>query len=139
TLISAELRMADDSLVGNCIALSSKPSEFSLEYSCGDSSLSEFLRTGLAPTTIMPVDPNPVSRSEGGIRLRYGTRVDGNISIALYDELGRESAVIMNRRFHHAGSYEMKYDIRDLTSGTYILRYVGEGNRAISQKIVISN
>jgi hypothetical protein len=139
-LQSAEFLAANDSLIGNCIDVTSKPSEYELSYSCGDSSLAEFMRTGNLPMMVRQVNPNPVSKSSSGvIRFEYATRIPGNISISLYDELGRESARVIGSRYHQAGSYEIKYDTQKLLSGSYIFRCTLDNSQVISGKIIISN
>jgi hypothetical protein len=81
------------------------------------------LMNGKTPTVIAPASPNPVSMSTGGVvTFRYATRFQGNVKLELLDELGNVAGVVVDRKMHPAGSYEVRYDASRLQSGTYIYR-----------------
>jgi hypothetical protein len=140
TLAPPDLRMANDSVVGGCLAVTQTGTQFSLVYACGDSTLAYFLTNGNAPSMIKPVNPNPVSLSNGGVvNFQYVTRHEGIVSLIIYDELGKEVARVVNAQFHPAGTYEVRTDVSRLTSGSYIYRFQLDNHHAISGRLVVSN
>ena len=140
TLASSDLLTASGAAVGNCLAVSRIGTQFSLIYQCGDSTLAHFLLTGNAPSMIKPVNPNPVSASNGGIvNFQYVTKHEGIISLLIYDELGKEVARVIGGQYHPAGTYEVRYDASALRSGSYIYRFQLDYHRAISGRMVVSN
>jgi len=59
--------------------------------------------------------PNPFNPST---TIRFDVSVSGNISLKVYDVLGREVVVLVDE-YLRAGSYERVYDGSDLSSGVY--------------------
>jgi hypothetical protein len=141
SLISAELFVTDSISVGNCIRVfPGPPADFSLVYTCGDSSLAKFLETGKVPLAIMPANPNPVSKSTGGvITFQYALRAEGFVSLILYDGLGREASRIIDGKYCGTGSYVTQFDIRNLASGMYLYRFQIGTEQAVSGKIIVGN
>ncbi len=140
TLTSSDLLTSSGAAVGNCLAVSQKGTQFSLVYACGDSSLANFLLTGNGPSMIKPVNPNPVSASNGGIvNFQYVTKHEGIVSLIIYDELGKEVARVVSGQYHPAGTYEVRYDASGMRSGSYIYRFQLDHHRAISGRMVVSN
>ena len=140
TLASSDFLTASGTKVGNCLAVSDKGTQFQLVYSCGDSTLVNYLNNGNAPSMIKPINPNPVSSSNGGIvSFQYVTKHEGNVTIIVYDELGKEVARVVDHQFHPAGTYEVRYDASKLISGSYIYRFQLDNHRALSGRMVVGN
>jgi hypothetical protein len=78
--------------------------------------------------------PNPFNP-----RTTIGYRVEGvgirEVRLAVYDMLGREVAVLVNRSMT-PGSYEVHFDGSGLSSGTYICRLTA-GERVETRKMVL--
>ncbi len=139
-LSASDFSTASGAAVGNCLAVSQQGTQFSLVYECGDSTLAAFLANGKPPSMIKPINPNPVSRSNGGIvNFQYVTRYEGIVSLTIYDELGKEVARVVGGQFHPAGTFEVRYDASKLSSGSYVYRFQLDNHRAISGRMVISN
>jgi hypothetical protein len=140
TLAPPNLLMASGAPVGGCLAITQSGTQFSLVYACGDSTLAYFLANGKVPEMIKPVNPNPVSASNGGVvNFQYVTRHEGIVSLIIYDELGKEVVRAVNAQFHPAGTYEVHADVSRLTSGSYIYRFQLDNHHAISGRLVVSN
>ena len=89
---------------------------------------------------IKPINPNPVSSSNGGVvNFQYVTRHEGIVSLIIYDELGKEVARVINSRYHQAGTYEVHYDASRLGSGSYVYRFQLDRHHAISGRMVVNN
>lgn len=139
-LTSSDLLTSGGAAVGNCLAVSQKGTQFALVYSCGDSTLAYFLRTGNAPSMIKPINPNPVTSVNGGIvSFQYVTRHEGIVSILIYDELGKEVGRVVSGQYHPAGTYEVHFDASHLSSGSYIYRFQLDRHHAISGRMVVGN
>jgi hypothetical protein len=138
SLVSNEFLTNSDMLVGNCIDVSLKGTQFSLVYTCGDSILANYLKNGSTPSMIKPANPNPVSGISGSIvSFEYATKHEGVVSLILYDALGRELARIVDNQLHPAGSYEARFDAKGLTNGSYFYRFQLDKNHASSGTLVI--
>lgn len=139
-LASSDLLTAGGASVGGCLGISQKSTQFSLVYSCGDSTLAYYLKNGNAPSMIKPANPNPVSSANGGIvNFQYVTKHEGIVSLTIYDELGKEVARVVTGQYHPAGTYEVRYDASRLSSGSYIYRFQLDNDHAISNRMVVSN
>ncbi len=140
TLAPPVLVTSSGTQVGNCLAISQTGTQFSLIYSCGDSSLAFFLTHGTAPSMIKPVSLNPVSASNGGVvNFQYVTKHEGVVTLSIYDELGREAARVVRAQFHPAGTYEVRADVSKFSSGSYIYRFQLDNHHAISGRLVVAN
>jgi alpha-tubulin suppressor-like RCC1 family protein len=76
--------------------------------------------------------PNPFNPST---TIKYSIAEEGNVILAVYDLLGREVAVLVND-FQRTGSYEVKFDAGDLSSGVYVYRLETVGYTS-SKKLVL--
>lgn len=63
--------------------------------------------------------PNPFNPST---KINYSLPVEGNVSLKIYDILGREVRTLINNETKTAGEYTINFDARDLPSGIYIYR-----------------
>jgi len=139
-LTSSVFQTASGAPVGNCLAITEQGTQFSLVYECGDSTLAYFLTNGNAPSMIKPINPNPVSKANGGIvNFQYVTRHEGIVTLSIYDELGKEVARVVSSQFHPAGTYEVRYDTSRLPSGSYVYRFQLDNHHAISNRLVVNN
>jgi hypothetical protein len=74
--------------------------------------------------------PNPVM---GSAKINYDLPYDGQVSIRLFDVLGREVAVITNQSAK-AGSYNTSLDVSNLKKGIYYYRLsLQKGNKVWTQ------
>jgi hypothetical protein len=75
--------------------------------------------------------PNPFNPST---TIKFGITEASNVNLRVYDILGKEVAVLIDNQFMGAGSYNVKFDARNLASGTYIYR-ITAGNSTVSKKM----
>jgi hypothetical protein len=62
--------------------------------------------------------PNPFNPST---TITYDLSVRGSVSLKIYDALGRDIAILVNKE-QAAGTYEVPFYARNLTSGVYFYR-----------------
>lgn len=88
---------------------------------------------GLLPTQFYLEQnyPNPFNPST---QIKFGITEASNIELKIYDILGREVAVLINKEFMNAGSYSVKFNAGNLASGIYIYKLSTEKN-TISKKM----
>jgi hypothetical protein len=67
--------------------------------------------------------PNPFNPSTS---IRYRLATGGMTTLAVYDALGREAAVLV-RSVLEAGEHSVQFDASNLASGTYLLRLTNNG------------
>ena len=89
----------------------------------GDPSLDNWLRK-LDPSDILllPAHPNPASATSSDVTITCALRERAPASLKLYDLLGREQATLMSDLWHPGGVFDVHFDARHLTAGTYIYR-----------------
>ena len=75
--------------------------------------------------------PNPFNPST---TIKFGIIQASNIDLRVYDVLGREVAVLVNNEFMGAGSYNVKFEAKNLASGIYVYRLTA-GNFTSSKKM----
>lgn len=121
----------------NCTSVKKIDSTFNLIYSCGDSSLQKFMN-GQLIMSAFPVNPNPVEKNTGGIlSFKYAARVEGVVSLGIYDELGREAARVIDNQRLSAGTFEVRYNTSGLAEGTYVYRFALDKKNVASGRFVI--
>ena len=92
----------------------------------GSPSLSEPIEAEVSLTeafTWTRMAPNPI-RNRGRISLQVQTTQD--VTVALYDVLGRQVKVLHEGRLEAGNSHSLSVDNQDLSSGMYFLRVKGE-------------
>jgi len=77
--------------------------------------------------------PNPFNPST---TIRFGLREQSNVSLRIYDILGREVAVLLDNESRSAGSYEITFDASVLASGTYIYK-LSSDKYSLSKKMIL--
>ena len=75
--------------------------------------------------------PNPFNPST---EIKFGIKEASNVDLRIYDVLGKEVSVLVNNQFMNAGSYNVKFDAKNLASGTYIYR-ITTGANTVSRKM----
>ncbi|MDP4236363.1 MAG: T9SS type A sorting domain-containing protein [Bacteroidota bacterium] len=124
--------------VPNCTAVQRLDSAFTLIYACGDSTLQKFMNGQNVALKALPVNPNPVGSSTGNVlSFKYAARSAGVISLAIYDELGKEVARPIDNQDLPAGSFEVRYNTSRLSEGTYVYRYSLNNKSVTSGRFVI--
>ncbi|MHC1737605.1 MAG: CotH kinase family protein [Ignavibacteriaceae bacterium] len=80
----------------------------------------------------LSVYPNPFNPSTSIV---YSLELRGEVSLKIYDVLGNEVAMLVNKE-QEAGNYEVKFDASRLASGTYIIR-LSYGDQTLLRKMVL--
>jgi hypothetical protein len=75
--------------------------------------------------------PNPFNPST---QIKFGITEASNVDLRVYDVLGREVAVLISNKFMGTGSYNFKFDAKDLSSGVYIYK-ITAGSNTVSKKM----
>jgi hypothetical protein len=83
-----------------------------------------------------PAHPNPVTGAGHVVTLGYVTRVEGPISLIVYDILGNEVARVVDNIRHEPGSYEVNFDVARLASGTYTYHLIAPSFQGTRQFVV---
>ncbi|MBK9096982.1 MAG: T9SS type A sorting domain-containing protein [bacterium] len=76
--------------------------------------------------------PNPFNPSTV---IGYQLPVSGNVTLKVYDSLGREVATLVDE-YVVAGSYEIEFDASKLSSGVYLYKLTA-GNFTNSKKLLL--
>ena len=63
--------------------------------------------------------PNPFNPST---KINYSLPVEGNVTLKIYDILGREVRTLINNEMKSAGQYTINFDASTLPSGVYLYR-----------------
>jgi hypothetical protein len=82
--------------------------------------------------SLSPNYPNPFNPTTV---IAYSIPKSGNISLKIYDLLGREVATLVNE-IKQAGNYEVKFDGSKLASGIYLYR-IQSGNFNYTRKMIL--
>ena len=77
--------------------------------------------------------PNPFNPST---LIRYQIPTSGNVTLKVYDVLGKEVASLVNE-YKPAGRYEVTFDAQNLTSGVYFYRLQAGGFFKESKKMIV--
>lgn len=75
--------------------------------------------------------PNPFNPST---TIQFGLNEQTNVSLKIYDILGREVATLIKNEVKSAGTYEVTFDASVMASGTYIYKLTAN-NQTISKKM----
>ena len=76
--------------------------------------------------------PNPFNPTTS---ISYQIPVAGNVTLKIYDLLGREVATLVNEQ-KHTGSYEVKFNCRNLSSGMYLYQ-LRSGSFIETKKLIL--
>ncbi|GEM_PF-3134878 len=93
----------------------------------GSTTLSSVVKTKVRPketVSIEKVAPNPVQSTA---TLRFTPRESGDVTVTLYDVLGRQINRLFAGRVSGGHSQRVRIDASSLSSGVYLLRVHGDG------------
>ncbi|HZK75353.1 MAG TPA: hypothetical protein VFD13_00445 [Candidatus Kapabacteria bacterium] len=124
--------------VGSCIDTAVTSSGFALIIRCGDGTLRGIMSGQGIINFTQPATPDPVRGST--VTFHYANRGETNITLAIYDLLGREVARPVDNVNHDAGAWQVSYDVSKLPSGTYTYRLSSKGafgETALSKQFII--
>lgn len=82
--------------------------------------------------SLSPNYPNPFNP---GTMIRYELKETSNVSLKIYDQLGKEVAELINEE-KPAGTYETKFDAGELASGIYFCQ-LKAGDLIATQKLML--
>jgi hypothetical protein len=120
TLLKMEL-FSDDQPVGPCATPLVQDSTFNLLLRCGDSTMRLVMQgKGGLVNFIKPATPDPATGSS--VSIGYANRAETDLTLVIYDALGREVARPVNGIHHEVGAWEVRCDVSRLPSGTYTYR-----------------
>ena len=101
-----------DNVVGIAVAVSSVPEQFSLKQNY----------------------PNPFNPQTA---IGFSLLAVGNITLKVYDVLGREIQTLLNNETMQAGKHEIQFDANGLTSGVYFYRLSVDSKFSETKKLVL--
>jgi photosystem II stability/assembly factor-like uncharacterized protein len=109
-------------------------SMFSLSDDCGDSVLSEFMRSGNIPT-IMSVRPNPLTGST--LEVTINSPIEASLRLELVDMNGNTVGAHGSVPMHFVkGVHTVKLNVNSLQTGTYYIR-LSDGNGFMQVKKIV--
>ncbi|MBS1904152.1 MAG: IgGFc-binding protein [Bacteroidetes bacterium] len=108
--------------VPGCMVYAHQDTSVTLVLECGDSTLRKYMIDGVPPVRIIPAVPNPVTGTSHSVALSYSQRVEGEVSLSVFDPLGKEVARLLDHAHHPAGTFQVLFDTDDLPAGSYVYR-----------------
>ncbi len=84
------------------------------------------------PEVFLSTSPN---LSSGTNRVRYRVEAPGQLRIVVFDAQGKIVTELVNKK-HEAGVYDVEWDTRKLTSGTYIITALKDGSKRQAIKLI---
>ncbi|MFI5201375.1 MAG: T9SS type A sorting domain-containing protein, partial [Candidatus Kapaibacterium sp.] len=100
----------------------------------GNAGASVRLGSSIGNGITLSAAPNPVTGPE--VTFGISNRNEANITLTIYDMLGREVGRPVNNTLYEAGIRRVSYDVSKLPSGTYTCRLSANGS-VISKQFVI--
>jgi photosystem II stability/assembly factor-like uncharacterized protein len=99
-----------------------------------------FITNIKSSNTIYPEDfvlyqnyPNPFNPTT---KIKYELKKSSNISIVIYDILGKEISELINKN-QHAGKYELEFNALELTSGIYLYSLFIDNINVDTKKMIL--
>jgi hypothetical protein len=91
--------------------------------------------TGSVPSEYKLFDayPNPFNPAT---TIKFSMPEASDAKIVIYDNLGREAAVLLNSRLN-AGTYEMRWNASSFASGIYYYRFITPGFSAVKKLMLV--
>jgi hypothetical protein len=77
--------------------------------------------------------PNPFNPTT---KIQFSLSMAGNVTLKVYDVLGRKVAELLNQDFMQPGNHEVIFNAKSLSSGVYFYK-IESGNMAISKKMIL--
>jgi hypothetical protein len=134
--LDSSLLLLNGVTASGCVASTPKSGDFGLVFACGDSTIVNQLNGKKFAGFAEPAHPNPVTGAGHVVTLGYVTRVEGPISLIVYDILGNEVARVVDNIRHEPGSYEVNFDVARLASGTYTYHLIAPSFQGTRQFVV---
>ncbi len=78
--------------------------------------------------------PNPFNQST---MFKFQCSIPGNVKINVYDITGKEVRTLVNE-YKQAGTYEVRFDALELSSGVYLYALFADGKRKDVKKMIIT-
>ncbi len=125
--------------IAGCINPMIADSTFSLIMQCGNATVRGLMQGKGIIGFVRPAIPDPVSGSN--VTFTYTNEVAANLTLTIYDVLGREVARPIDNLRHEAGSWQISYNVAKLPNGTYTYRLSTDGYRgheAVSKQFIIA-
>ncbi len=119
--------------LGSCVQTSVQSGTMNLILRCGDATMRAVM-SNQPFSFVRPVTPNPVTG--GHITFDYQNRGAMNLTLAIYDVLGKEVSRPIDNIRHDAGEWMTTVDVSNMPNGTYTYR-MSSGKDVISQQFVI--
>ena len=121
--------------VGGCVTPVVQSGNFNLILRCGDATMSLVMAgKGDQVGFIKPATPNPVSG--GTVTFQYANKMETNLTLSIYDALGKEVLRPIDNVRHDAGAWQISTDVTNLASGAYTYRLTN-GHVVASGQFVI--
>jgi hypothetical protein len=109
--------------------------QYTYDPLCGDKSLQQYLKNGIAFLQNNSMAPNPTNSTS-----TYEFDLHANnvlVSVGIYDALGNQVATVLSEKSLDAGHHKLNIDVTTLPAGTYYVRTnAGEGWVA-TQKLTV--
>ncbi|MEP7235544.1 MAG: T9SS type A sorting domain-containing protein, partial [Ignavibacteriota bacterium] len=125
-----------DEMLQPCISLNViSDSSFTLLPQCGDSLVKLVLRNEVfAPFRIMSLSPNPVAG--GLLNLQYLSRIDGLVSLGVYNVSGLEVKRVLSGEQVIPGEHNISIDLSSIPSGLYWYKFDFNGTRELGRFVI---
>ncbi|PJA96842.1 MAG: hypothetical protein CO129_04225 [Ignavibacteriales bacterium CG_4_9_14_3_um_filter_34_10] len=96
---------------------------------------------GVAEENMIPTEfyvkqnyPNPFNPTTN---IKFGLPKEATVDLRVYDILGREVAVLIDKQQRNAGTFEVRFDASRLATGTYIYRLSADNKVEIKKMLLI--
>jgi len=78
--------------------------------------------------------PNPFNPTTS---INFGLPSEAQVSLVIYDILGRKIATLINNQAMAAGNYQRQFDASKLASGTYIYRLQADQKVEVKKMLLL--
>jgi hypothetical protein len=121
--------------INGCAATKVESGNFNLILRCGDETMRLLMEgKGNLINFIKPATPDPV---QGGVvTFEYATKAETNLTLTIYDALGKEVSRPVDNVHHDAGAWQVSTNVANLANGSYTYR-LSTGNVVKSGQFVI--
>jgi hypothetical protein len=84
--------------------------------------------------SLSSVYPNPFNASA---RIEFSLPRESNVTLSLYDILGREAATLIDNEPYSVGTHALEFNGTNLSSGVYLLRLDSDFGTRISKAVLL--
>jgi hypothetical protein len=106
---------------------------YKINLNAGCDSCSRMLKRKSTENTLKQNYPNP---GNPDTKIRYSISNSENVSLVVYDMLGREVATLVSG-YREAGEYEVTFSPKGLTSGVYLYRIKTNSFRDVKKMLLL--